>query len=41
MAAILQDGVTRARADGHEVLLQIPLEPEQLPNRRSRARTRC
>jgi len=27
----LQDGVTRARADGHEVLLQIPLEPNNYP----------
>jgi uncharacterized protein len=27
----LQDGVTRARLDGHEVLLQIPLEPENYP----------
>jgi polysaccharide deacetylase 2 family uncharacterized protein YibQ len=27
----LQDGVTRARADGHEVLLQIPLEPMNYP----------
>ena len=27
----LQDGVTVARADGHEVLLQIPLEPNNYP----------
>ena len=27
----LQDWVTRARADGHEVLLQIPLEPADYP----------
>lgn len=27
----LQDGVTFARADGHEVLLQIPLEPNNYP----------
>ncbi|MFZ2018451.1 MAG: divergent polysaccharide deacetylase family protein, partial [Methyloceanibacter sp.] len=27
----LQDGVTIARADGHEVLLQIPLEPNNYP----------
>jgi polysaccharide deacetylase 2 family uncharacterized protein YibQ len=27
----LQDWVTRARADGHEVLLQIPLEPNNYP----------
>ena len=27
----LQDGVTRARDDGHEVLLQIPLEPNDWP----------
>ena len=27
----LQDGVTVARADGHEVLLQIPLEPNNFP----------
>ena len=27
----LQDGVERVRADGHEVLLQIPLEPENYP----------
>src|SRR6185437_12950009 len=27
----LQDGVTRARSDGHEVLLQIPLEPNDWP----------
>jgi hypothetical protein len=27
----LQDGVTKARADGHEVLLQIPLEPNNYP----------
>ncbi len=27
----LQDGVTYARADGHEVLLQIPLEPNNYP----------
>jgi uncharacterized protein len=27
----LQDGVTRARANGHEVLLQIPLEPNNYP----------
>jgi polysaccharide deacetylase 2 family uncharacterized protein YibQ len=27
----LQDGVTLARADGHEVLLQIPLEPNNYP----------
>jgi polysaccharide deacetylase 2 family uncharacterized protein YibQ len=27
----LQDAVTAARADGHEVLLQIPLEPENYP----------
>jgi polysaccharide deacetylase 2 family uncharacterized protein YibQ len=27
----LQDGVSRARADGHEVLLQIPLEPNNYP----------
>jgi len=28
----LQDGVTKARADGHEVLLQIPLEPNNYPS---------
>ena len=28
----LQDGVTSARADGHEVLLQIPLEPNNYPS---------
>jgi polysaccharide deacetylase 2 family uncharacterized protein YibQ len=28
----LQDGVTKARADGHEVLLQIPLEPTNYPS---------
>jgi polysaccharide deacetylase 2 family uncharacterized protein YibQ len=28
----LQDWVTQARADGHEVLLQIPLEPNDYPN---------
>lgn len=27
----LQDGVSKVRADGHEVLLQIPLEPENYP----------
>ncbi|OFW71859.1 MAG: hypothetical protein A2W02_01295 [Alphaproteobacteria bacterium RBG_16_64_48] len=27
----LQDGVTRARDSGHEVLLQIPLEPDNYP----------
>ncbi len=27
----LQDAVTRARANGHEVLLQIPLEPDDYP----------
>jgi polysaccharide deacetylase 2 family uncharacterized protein YibQ len=27
----LQDGVAKVRADGHEVLLQIPLEPENYP----------
>jgi uncharacterized protein len=27
----LQDGVTKARDDGHEVLLQIPLEPNNYP----------
>ena len=27
----LQDSVTKARADGHEVLLQIPLEPNNYP----------
>jgi polysaccharide deacetylase 2 family uncharacterized protein YibQ len=27
----LQDGVAKARADGHEVLLQIPLEPNNYP----------
>jgi polysaccharide deacetylase 2 family uncharacterized protein YibQ len=27
----LQDGVSSARADGHEVLLQIPLEPNNYP----------
>jgi hypothetical protein len=27
----LQDGVSKARADGHEVLLQIPLEPNNYP----------
>lgn len=27
----LQDGVAQVRADGHEVLLQIPLEPENYP----------
>jgi uncharacterized protein len=27
----LQDGVTKAREDGHEVLLQIPLEPNNYP----------
>jgi polysaccharide deacetylase 2 family uncharacterized protein YibQ len=27
----LQDAVTRARANGHEVLLQVPLEPEDYP----------
>ena len=33
----LQDWVTRARADGHEVLLQIPLEPTNYPNGGSRS----
>ena len=28
----LQDGVTKARADGHEVLLQVPLEPNNYPS---------
>lgn len=28
----LQDAVAEARADGHEVLLQIPLEPENYPS---------
>jgi uncharacterized protein len=28
----LQDGVSKMRADGHEVLLQIPLEPENYPS---------
>jgi polysaccharide deacetylase 2 family uncharacterized protein YibQ len=28
----LQDAVARVRAEGHEVLLQIPLEPENYPN---------
>jgi polysaccharide deacetylase 2 family uncharacterized protein YibQ len=28
----LQDGVSKVRADGHEVLLQIPLEPENYPS---------
>jgi polysaccharide deacetylase 2 family uncharacterized protein YibQ len=28
----LQDGVSRVRSDGHEVLLQIPLEPENYPS---------
>jgi uncharacterized protein len=28
----LQEGILRARQDGHEVLLQIPLEPENYPS---------
>ena len=32
----LQESVSRARDNGHEVLLQIPLEPNNYPTRRSR-----
>jgi hypothetical protein len=35
----LQDGVTVARAEGHEVLLQIPLEPNNYPTENPGAHT--